>query len=387
MCSEDFGRFRNPFVYFSAPPATFDQPSMKRQLHSPVFISVVLNSALLVTSCGGSSGPSSDIATTPVAQPTASTPDIATPASQPEASTPHIPATPVASTESTDHTVLTADTTTPTQTPEVQTLPAPPSGVGPRISTFVASGPIIASAGQIITGVRVSNPNGPCIEVPTSANGVTIRDSEIGPCGGEANVYLQGANALVEHNRVFGGNRGVLGDRAHGIAVLRNEVQDFAGDHPQGKAIEADYTNGGRIEGNRVRGREYRSDVVSIFESSGMRVIDNDIDVHIAEPTSAGFTMGDGTGGDPGRNNYVSGNIVRQTGGVPAGVFGSAGNTVLEGNCLTAGIQAYNYSGQFVGVTVRNNVINLGNSFVPDASVISGWDTNINSTDCALLQR
>ncbi|MBI5717032.1 MAG: hypothetical protein HZC37_05010, partial [Burkholderiales bacterium] len=43
----------------------------------------------------------------------------------------------------------------------------------------------------------------------------------------------------------------------------------------------------------------------------------------------------------------------------------------------------YNYSGTFVGVTVRNNVINLGASFVPDTSVISGWSTNINSTDCS----
>jgi hypothetical protein len=84
-------------------------------------------------------------------------------------------------------------------------------------------------------------------------------------------------------------------------------------------------------------------------------------------------------------NNHVSGNIVRQTGGVPAGVFGSGGNTTLEKNCLTAGIQAYNYSGTFVGVTVRNNVINLGASFVPDTSAITGWSTNINSTNCSLL--
>ncbi len=62
-----------------------------------------------------------------------------------------------------------------------------------------------------------------------------------------------------------------------------------------------------------------------------------------------------------------------------------SGNTTLEKNCLTAGIQAYNYAGQFVGVAVRNNVINIGNSFVPVTSVISGWSTNINSTNCALV--
>ena len=98
--------------------------------------------------------------------------------------------------------------------------------------------------------------------------------------------------------------------------------------------------------------------------------------------------MGDSTTGNPGRNNYVAGNVVRrQVGGVPAGVFGSSGNTVLEKNCFTAGIQAYNYSGVFNGVTVRDNVINMANSFVPNTSVINGWSTNINSTNCSLVPK
>jgi hypothetical protein len=66
-------------------------------------------------------------------------------------------------------------------------------------------------------------------------------------------------------------------------------------------------------------------------------------------------------------------------------VFGSTGNTILEKNCLTAGIQAYNYAGVFNGVTVRNNVININASYVPDTSVLAGWSTNVNSTDCAKI--
>ena len=136
-------------------------------------------------------------------------------------------------------------------------------------------------------------------------------------------------------------------------------------------------------EGNVVRGSNYASDSVSVFESSNIRLINNNIDINVSEPSAAAFTVGDSTNRNPGANNYVAGNIVRQSGGVPAGVFGSSGNTVLEKNCLSAGIQAYNYSGTFVGVTVRNNVINLGASYVPDTSVISGWSTNINSADCS----
>jgi hypothetical protein len=142
--------------------------------------------------------------------------------------------------------------------------------------------------------------------------------------------------------------------------------------------------NGGTVQGNMMSGT-FPNDVMSGYESNNLRFLDNQFDVTVIEPTGAAFTMGDSTTGKPGANNYVAGNIVRQRGGVPAGVFGSSGNTVLEKNCLTAGIQAYNYSGVFVGVTVRNNVINMGNSFVPDASAIGGWGTNINSTDCSLL--
>lgn len=58
----------------------------------------------------------------------------------------------------------------------------------------------------------------------------------------------------------------------------------------------------------------------------------------------------------------------------------------MEYNCLKAGIQAYNYEGNpFVGVTIRKNVINMGVSFVPNTTVINGWSTNVNGTDCSLM--
>jgi hypothetical protein len=111
-----------------------------------------------------------------------------------------------------------------------------------------------------------------------------------------------------------------------------------------------------------------------------MVMVDNELHVNILEWSAAGFTMGDSTTGNPGVNNYVAGNTVYQTGGVPAGVFGSGGNTLLEYNFFGGGIQAYNYSGVFVGVTVSCNVIGPG-SFVPDTSVINGWETNVFSGD------
>lgn len=279
-----------------------------------------------------------------------------------------------------------APTPVPPPAPAPSPAPAPapaPGTAGPRVSSFTASGPITASAGQVISGVRIQNPNGPCITVPAGATGVVIRDSDIGPCGGNANIFIEGANATVEYTYVHHGNRGVMAHRTGGTVTRFSRFDTFYGPKFNGTAIEYDYMSSGVIEGNVVRGSNYASDAVSVFESSNIRMINNDIDINVSEWSAAAFTMGDATNGNPGSNNYVAGNIVRQTGGVPAGVFGSSGNTVLEKNCLSAGIQAYNYSGTFVGVTVRNNVINIGASYVPDTSVIGGWSTNINSTDCS----
>lgn len=33
----------------------------------------------------------------------------------------------------------------------------------------------------------------------------------------------------------------------------------------------------------------------------------------------------------------------------------------------------------------RKNVINMGVSFVPNTSIINGWATNVNGTDCSLM--
>jgi hypothetical protein len=280
-------------------------------------------------------------------------------------------------------------TTTAAPAPAAPAAPAPAPApapsvatVGPRVSSFTASGPITARSNQVISGVRIQNPGGACITVPAGATGVVIRDSDIGPCGGSANIFIEGANATVEHVYVHQGNRGVMAHRTSGTVTRNSRFDTFYGPKFNGTAIEYDFMGSGRIENNTVRGSNYASDAVSVFESSNITLINNDIDISVAEPSAAAFTMGDATNGNPGSNNYVAGNVVRQSGGVPAGVFGSSGNTVLEKNCLTAGIQAYNYSGTFVGVTVRNNVINMGASYVPNTSLLAGWSTNINSTDC-----
>lgn len=248
---------------------------------------------------------------------------------------------------------------------------------GPRVTTFQTRGAFAAVSGTTYSGLRISNPSGPCITVSGASN-VTIVDSELGPCGGEAAIVVDGTTAsiLLDHLAIHDSPRGVLVSGANGVTTSNSTFDNINGTIPRGTAVEYDYiTGGGAITGNQVRG-SYNSDAISGFQSSGLRITSNDVRVTLTHIHSAPFTIGDSVNGTPGHDNYVANNKVTQNGGVPPGVFGSTGNTMLENNCLASGIQAYNYNNApFVGVTVRNNVIGPG-SFVPDTSVIAGWSTN-----------
>jgi len=254
---------------------------------------------------------------------------------------------------------------------------APPSGPGPRITALQQRGAFAAVSGTTYSGLRISNPNGPCITISGVSN-VTVVDSELGPCGAEAAIVVDSTASAVTltHLFVHDSPRGVLVNGANGVTTSNSRFDTITGAFPHGTAVEYDYVTGsGVISGNHLRGA-YGSDAISGFQSSGLRIVDNDLRVTMTHIHAAAFTIGDSVNGTPGHDNYVARNKVTQNGGVPSGVFGSTGNTVLEGNCLGNGIQAYNYNNApFVGVTVRNNVIGPG-SFVPDTSVVAGWSTN-----------
>ena len=250
------------------------------------------------------------------------------------------------------------------------------------MTSLTPSGPINASSGQVISGLRISNPSGPCITVVGVAN-VRIVDSEIGPCGGgqadygNANIKTANAtNLTIEYTRIFGGdNRAFIAQGGSNIVFRKNVVSGaFNGPFLVG-GIEFDYVDGGTAQDNFVLA-SFAGDSISMYESSNMRNVGNYLDVSTSHQHSAGFTMGDSTTGNPGRNNYVAGNYVKQSGGVPAGVFGSSGNTVVENNLFTGGMQAFNYSGIFVGVTVRRNAIGPG-SYIRDSSLLSEFETNV----------
>jgi hypothetical protein len=245
----------------------------------------------------------------------------------------------------------------------------------------VPSGPIVAEAGATYSGLRISNPGGPCISI--AVPGVRVVDCDLGPCGGPAAVLVTGASdVVIEHNAIHDSNRGVLVNAGSRVDTISNTFDAIVGAFPEGSAIEYDYveTGGGVIAGNRLRGT-YGSDAISGFQSSYLRIERNDIDVTFSLPSAAAFTLGDSLApAPPGHDNYAGYNLVNSSGGVPPGIFGSSGNTVLEFNCLRTGLQARTYPPEdpapFVGVTIRHNRIGPG-SFTPAMDLVAEWDTNV----------
>ncbi|MBP8274499.1 MAG: right-handed parallel beta-helix repeat-containing protein, partial [Acidobacteria bacterium] len=287
---------------------------------------------------------------------------------------------------------VTARAIGPTITDAVTPPPPPPppppsSSAGPRISTFTPSSPITATSGQVISGLSFTG-SGVKITIPQNVTGVLIEDCDISTSGNSC-ILNQGTDTTIRFCNIHDSPRGILTNTGTGTTIEYCTFDDFStGTQFEGHAIETDYSIGPTvIRFNEFTGSNYASDVVSHFQTSRVTFTDNVFDVQIDEPSGAAFTIGDGLDQNhPGRDNYVARNVITQSGGVPAGVFGSEGNTIIEYNCFKAGIQAYNYNGNlFLGVTVRKNVINIGASFVPDTSVIAGWATNVDGTNCALM--
>ena len=129
--------------------------------------------------------------------------------------------------------------------------------VGPRLSTFVPSGPLTLVAGQEISGLHVTTTSGPCIRV-SDATGVWIHDCRIGPCGpDESGVGVSVENSSdvhVDHN---------LATRIRG-PMPRGQLVQFNGVHGAGHRIVcnvSDQTTPGYLDGPE--------DHVNIFSSGG----------------------------------------------------------------------------------------------------------------------
>lgn len=203
----------------------------------------------------------------------------------------------------------------PGATVNVPGLEAPP----PRQS----SGPIrVSDDDVVIENLHITNPHGDCVHIGGSAN-VTIRNSTIGPCGGNGIYITDSADVTVVGNYITESARGVLAHRSETIKVNENAFA-FTGRN----FVQFDKVNGpgSSISGNRGAnelGGSNAEDLISLYQSNGtsgspIRIANNHLKDGGPSSSGSGIMLGDGGGS----HQVAEGNVLVDPGQVGIGVAG-----------------------------------------------------------------
>ena len=191
------------------------------------------------------------------------------------------------------------------------------------------SGKVVARNGDVIQGLRISNPSGPCV-VAQNVTNVTIVNNEIGPCGSDPHyqigVYINGSSDLQ---------------------ILNNRFQDVS------SALYAVNDTRGKLlfEGNyatRIRGPMPRGQLIQLNQYSGPDIT---IRCNVSDQKIGGYTNSDGKGGPEDHiniykssgtenssiyivNNKIRGGGSKSGGGILAVDAGEGSNVRIDSNIL-----------------------------------------------------
>lgn len=140
--------------------------------------------------------------------------------------------------------------------------------VGPTITTFIPSGPIVVTSGMTIEGLHITSTTGACIW-GSDVSDVRITNNRIGPCGpdesGNGISFERASDARIDHN--------FFDDVATGYYVAGN-----------GDNVVFDHNRVERVRGPRARGQMVQFNQVN---GSGNQVICN-----ISNQTTPGYLDG-----------------------------------------------------------------------------------------------
>ena len=219
---------------------------------------------------------------------------------------------------------------------------------------------------MVIENLHVSNPGGDCIVV-TGGSNVTIRNSTIGPCGGEA-VYLSDVNgASITGNTITDTANGVLVHRSTSVRVDNNTFRHAGRNFVQFDKVTG---SGSSISGNRgenALGGSNAEDFISVYQSGGtsgspLRVVGNHLRNGGPSNSGSGIMLGDGGGG----HVVVQDNALVNPGQVGIGVA-SGTNITVTGNRVYSAAQPWSNVGIYVwnqygsacdNIQITNNQVN-----------------------------
>ena len=137
------------------------------------------------------------------------------------------------------------------------------------------SGKVVARSGDVIRGLRISNPSGPCV-VAQNVTNVTIVNNEIGPCGSDPHYQI-----------------GVYVNQASDLQILNNRFKEIS------SALYAVNESRGKLlfEGNYatdIRGPTPRGQLVQLNQYSGPDIT---IRCNVSDQKIGGYSNSDGKGG------------------------------------------------------------------------------------------
>ncbi len=143
----------------------------------------------------------------------------------------------------------------------------------PNTAALTPSGGItISGSDKVITGLKISNPTGRCINVASGSTNITIKDSEIGPCGGSSgqgiyigtgssninieNVYIhdtsdigvmsvESSNVTLTNSYIENVRSGFYAFQGSGMNVSNNRFKNMKGPFPQAQFVQFHKVNGG----------------------------------------------------------------------------------------------------------------------------------------------
>jgi hypothetical protein len=215
------------------------------------------------------------------------------------------------------------------------------------------SGRIDAQTGQVIDGLQISNPNGPCVVIPAGVHGVKITNSEIGPCGPSGmNDYgvwiLQGASDItVRNNVIHDAGTGVKAFQAlNPLIIERNFIFNIRGPMWNGQAVQFNGVSGSGAA-SRVNcnisdatygsGKRSYEDHISMYKSFGSP----------GQPIEIAF-------------NRIRGGTSKSGGGITVGDLGGGWITVHDNTVVTVANSGIGVAGGNDIVVENNRVDNRG---------------------------
>ena len=219
------------------------------------------------------------------------------------------------------------------------------------------SGKVVARSGDVIQGLRISNPSGPCVVVQNVTN-VTIVNNEIGPCGSDPHyqigVYVNEASDLQ-----------ILNNRFKAVSSALYAVQET-----RGKLLfEGNYAS-------EIRGPYPRGQLVQLNQYSGPNIT---IRCNVSDQKIGGYTNSDGKVGPEDHiniykssgtqessiyivNNKIRGGGSKSGGGILAVDAGEGSNVRIDSNVLVE-------PGQYgIGIASGSNIQITNNQIYASAN-------------------